>query len=171
MLSKKMEKALGDQINAESQSAYLYLSLAGWFETQNLPGFAHWMTIQAQEELMHMKKLFDYVYQRGGRVNLGTVSAPPSEWKDVLDAFTVVFNHEDHITQRINKLVDVALAEKDHATNSLLQWFVAEQIEEMKTAQDIVSKLKLLGGTGAGLFMLDRDMATRALVTTPGPGA
>lgn len=169
MLSASMEKALNDQINAEGMSAYFYLSIAGYFVSIDLPGFAHWMRIQAQEELTHMVKFVDYVHARGGRLRLDAVDAPPSSWEGPAQAFQAVYNHEGNISNRINILVDIALAEKDHATNSLLQWFVAEQIEEMATVDEIIKKLKLLGGSGQGLFMLDRDLATRTL--TPAPPA
>jgi len=130
MISKKIEKALNKQINAELYSAYLYLSMVAYFESVNLPGFANWMKVQTQEELMHAMKIYDFVNERGGRVVLKAIEAPPTEWDSPLDAFEATYKHEQKVTGLINNLVNLAIEEKDHATSSFLQWFVNEQVEE-----------------------------------------
>ena len=167
MISTNMEKALNDQINAETYSAYLYLSMAAYFEDQGLPGFAAWMKAQAQEELFHAMKFFNYVNERGGRVRLEAIAEPPLEWSSVVDTFEATLDHEKHVTSLINTLVDKAIAEKDHATNNFLQWFVGEQVEEEDTASDILSKLKLMGEATGGLFMLDRELGQRVFTMPP----
>jgi ferritin len=165
MLSKKMDKALNDQIKWELYSSYLYLSMAAYFADLGLGGFAHWMRMQAQEEEFHAMKFYDYVLERGGRVVLQGIDAPPSEWKSPLDAFEETLKHEEHVTSLINDLVDLAIKEKDHATNIFLQWFVTEQVEEEDSVNEVLSKLKLVGDGGEGLFMLDKELSAR--VFTP----
>lgn len=165
MLNEKIEKALNEQINAEMFSAYLYLAMVAYFQDKNLNGFAHWMTIQNQEETFHAMKFFRYVAERGGRVTLEAIEKPQFEWKNPLDAMEAAQNHEAYITQRINSLVDLAIEEKDHATASFLRWFVDEQVEEEDSVNAVVQKLRLVGNDGGGLFMMDRDMAAR--VYTP----
>ncbi len=161
MLSERMEKALNDQINAEFYSAYLYLAMAAYFESMNLNGFGNWMRVQAQEELTHAMKFYDYVYERGGRVVLAAVDAPPKEWESPLAAFEGAYAHECKVSAMINDLVNIAIEEKDHATNNFLQWFVSEQVEEEASADDVVQKLKLIGDHGNGIFMLDRELGQR----------
>ncbi len=161
MLSKKMEKALNGQINAELYSSYLYLSMSSYFQSVNLPGFANWMRIQAQEELVHAMKFYDYVNERSGRVVLDSVEGPPSKWPSPLAAFEHVSQHEKKVTGLINNLVNLAIKERDHATNIFLQWFVTEQVEEEASANDVVQKLKLMGDASNGLFMIDRELAQR----------
>ncbi len=164
MLSDKLQVALNEQINAEYHSGYLYLAMAAYFEAMNLDGCGNWMRIQAQEEIMHGMKIFDYLSERGGRVKLTAVAAPPLDWKSPLEAFDAALAHEIHMTERINDLADLALEERDHATNNILQWYVTEQVEEEANVDDIVQKLKLLGKDGPGLFMLDRELKTRTFV-------
>jgi ferritin len=161
MISKKMEKALNDQINAELYSAYLYLSMSAYFEAGNLPGFAKWMRIQWQEEVMHALKIYDYVNERGGRVTLKSIDGPPAKWKSPLDVFQATYKHEQVVTGRINDLVTQAVAEKDHATNAFLQWFVTEQVEEEKSADEIIQKLKRISDAPGGLYMLDKELGQR----------
>jgi ferritin len=162
MLSKKMEKAINQQINAEMYSSYLYLSMATYFESKSLGGFSNWMRQQAQEEMFHGMKMFDYVCERGGRVTLDKIDKPPSKWTSPLNAFENVLSHEQKVTGLINKLVDLAQKENDHATNIFLQWFVSEQVEEEDTAGGLVDKLILIGKDANGLFMLDSELAQRA---------
>lgn len=172
MMNKKVEKALNDQINAELYSSYLYLSMASDIEEKGLRGFAHWMKSQAQEELMHAMKFYDYVSERGGRVVLKAIDGPQTKWKTPLAMMENVSTHEQHVTALINAMMDLAIKEKDHATVEMLHWFVKEQVEEESTAQDIVLKLKLAGEKGNGLFMIDKDLAARIpLFTFPAPGA
>ena len=166
MLSDKMEAAINQQINAEMYSSYLYLSMATYFESISLGGLANWMRQQAQEEMFHGMKMFDFVCERGGRVILKAIDEPPSEWSSVLDVFENVLAHEQKVTGLINDLVNLAMDERDHATNIFLQWFVSEQVEEEDTAGGLVDKLKLIGGDANGLFMLDTELANR-LFTLP----
>ena len=161
MLSEKMQEAINDQLNYELQSGYLYLSMVAYFESISLGGFATWMRSQAQEELMHAMKLYDYVHERGGRVRLGHVDCPATEWESPLAAFQQAYQHEVSVSRRIDALVDLAIEEKDHATNNFLQWFVAEQVEEESSVDAVVQKLKLAGDKGGGLFMLDRELGQR----------
>jgi len=165
MLSEKMNESLNKQLNAELYSSYLYLSMSAHFQSVNLAGFANWMRIQAQEELLHSMKFYDFINSRGGNVHLMKVDAPPEAWSSPLAAFEDVFAHERKVTGLINALVDQAVQEKDHATNNFLQWFVSEQVEEEASANEIVQKLKLIGESGGGLFMLDQELAQR--VFTP----
>lgn len=163
MLNPKIEKALNDQINAEMFSAYLYLAMVAYFQDQNLSGFAHWMTLQNEEETLHAMKFFRYIGERGGRVRLEAIEKPQFEWKSPLDAMEAALEHEAYITGRINELVNLAMEEKDYATASFLNWFVDEQVEEEDSVNEVVQKLRLLGKDGGGLFMMDRDMGTRVL--------
>ena len=170
-LSKKMEKALNAQINAEMYSSYLYLSMSADLDGKALAGFSNWMKIQAQEELYHAMKLYDFVLERGGSVTLDTIEAPQTEWKSPLAIFQAAYKHELLVTSLINKLMDLAIKEKDHATNNFLQWYVKEQVEEEASADEIVQKIKLIGSQGNGIFMLDKEMAARPpLFTFPVSG-
>lgn len=169
MLKKKVEKALNQQLNRELYSAYLYLSMSAYFESTNLKGFANWMRIQTQEELMHALKFYSYIIDRGGRVTMEAIEAPPSEWKSALAAFEQVSDHEQKVTALIHELVNLAVAEQDHATNGFLQWFVAEQVEEEASVDAVRHKLTLIGEDGGGLFMLDGELGQRVF-TAPGAG-
>jgi ferritin len=171
VLSEKLQKALNEQINAEYHSAYLYLSMASYLDSINLDGCAHWMQIQAQEELMHGMKIYDYILERGGRVLLQPVEGPPTEWSSVQEAFEAAQKHERMMTGLVNDLANLAQTEKDNATNNLMQWFVDEQVEEEATVDDIVQKIILLGGQGPGLFMLDRELKARTFVPLDSAGS
>ncbi len=161
MISDKMEKALNDQIKEEYFSSYLYLAMSAHLKAVNLDGFAHWMKIQSQEEMTHALKLFDYVNEQQGKIVLEGIGKPPSEWNAPLTIFEEAYKHEQKISGLINRLVDLAIAEKDHATAGFLQWFVKEQVEEEATAADIVHKLKMVGDSNQGLFMIDRFLGER----------
>ena len=165
MLKAKMLKALNGQINAEMYSSYLYLGMEAYFQSVSLTGFASWMRGQVQEELFHGMKMYDFVFERGGKVTLETIKKPDSSWKSPLDAFKHVLKHEQHVTSLINDLMDLSMAEKDHATSNFLQWFVAEQVEEEASVGEIVDKLKLIKNDTSGLFMLDSELGKR--VFTP----
>ena len=165
MLSKKMEKALNGQVNAELYSSYLYLSMESWFKSKNLNGFANWMRVQAQEEMSHAMKIYDFIDERGGRIVLKAIDGPPTEWDSPLTVFEAVYEHEQKVTALINDLVDLSIKEKDHATNSFLQWFVSEQVEEEASADAAVQQLKMVESAPGGMFMLDREMGRR--VFTP----
>lgn len=164
MLTDRMRKALNDQIQAEFFSAYLYLSMAAYFEGLGLEGMANWMTIQFREEQSHAMKFFHYVNERGGRVELLAIDQPEGKWASPLAAFEAALDHERMISGRIGDLAEIALAEKDHATHNMLQWFIAEQVEEEASVEGIVNQLRLVGAEGSGLFMIDREMKTRTFV-------
>ena len=170
MVSKKVQKALNEQIVAELHSGYIYLAMTAYFQSLNLDGCAHWMKLQAQEELMHAMKFYDYMLISGSRVVLTGVEAPDVEWRTPLAAFEAALAHEQMMTGRCNDLASLALAEKDHATNNVAQWFVTEQVEEEANVDAIVRKLKLLGKDGPGLYMLDRELASRTLAPAAGAG-
>ncbi|MBU0483956.1 MAG: ferritin [Proteobacteria bacterium] len=161
MLSKTMEEALNEQINAEFYSSYMYLSMSSYFEAVGLSGCAIWMQAQAQEEWFHGTKIYHYVLGRGGRVILKAIAQPQSGWDSTLSAFENVLTHEQKVTGLINELVNLALDERDHATNIFLQWFVSEQVEEEATVGDVLNKLKLIGGDASGLFVLDQELGQR----------
>jgi ferritin len=173
MLTERMQDALNGQINAELYSAYLYLSMAAYYESLDLRGFANWMRVQVQEELTHAAKIFDYVNEREGRVTLHPVEGPPSEWDSPRAPFEDAYRHEQKVTDMINRLVDIAKEERDHATDNFLQWFVAEQVEEVASVNEVVQRLKLGGDSGYGLLMIDRELAQRVFVSpaTAGEGA
>ena len=168
MLKKKMQKALNAQINAEMYSSYLYLSMESYFQSISLGGFASWMRGQVQEELMHAMKFYDFVNERGGRVTLDTIKKPESNWKSPLAAFEHILHHEQLVTSLINDLVDLAIQEKDHATQIFLQWFVTEQVEEEASVGEVVDKLKLIKDNSSGLFMVDAELGKRVF-TLPQP--
>jgi len=164
LIKENVQNALNDQLNWELFSAYIYLAMAAYCESANLPGFANWMKVQAQEEVSHAMKFYDFVNERGGRVTFAAIEAPPVEWDSPLAAFEHAYKHEQGVSERINKLVDLAVAESDHATNGFLQWFVTEQVEEESSVDEIIQRLKLVGKEGGGLFMLDRELAQRVFV-------
>ena len=164
-MNGKIETALNDQINADSYSAYLFLSMSAYLEDVNLPGAANWMKIQGQEELTHVMKFFDYINERRGHVDLYAIAEPPKSWDSVLDLFIAAFEHEQIVSGRINDLVALSKDEKDFATYNFLQWFVDEQVEEEASVDAVVQKLKLIDGHGAGMFMIDQELGTR--VFTP----
>jgi len=165
MISKKMEKALNGQLNAELYSAYLYLSMAAYFESAALAGFANWMRVQVQEERFHAMKFYDYIIERGGRVILRPIEAPPSDWDSPLAVFEATLTHEQKVTGLINDLVDVARGEKGNASEIFLQWFVNEQVEEEDNVGKVLGQLKLIKDSPQALFMMDKEMGQR--VFTP----
>lgn len=161
MLNERIEEALNDQLKWELFSAYLYLSMCGYFYSIGLPGFANWMKVQALEELTHAGKFFSFLNERGGRVRLASVDAPAFNWDSPLAAFQEAYSHEQKVTARINSLVDLARQHRDHATEIFLQWFVTEQVEEESSALEVIQKLRLVGEHPASLFHLDRELAGR----------
>lgn len=165
MISKKMANAVNDQMNFEIYSSYIYASMSSWFKAQNLNGFANWMSIQVREEMDHAIRFFGLLHDYGADVVFEAIPKPPNKWKDPVDVFTHTLKHEGIVTSRINKLIDQALAEKDHATNARLQWFINEQIEEEATAIGILQQLKLIKGSPDALLLMDRELALR--VYTP----
>lgn len=168
MISKKMVESLNGQVNAEMYSAYLYLSMSAWAESKDLAGIAHWLSVQAQEEMIHAMKLYRYVNDVGERVVLKAIAKPPAEWKSVTDVFKEVLAHEKKVTGLINALVNQAKKEKDNASEIFLQWFVTEQIEEEQSANEILARLKMVGEKGQALFMMDSQLGARvAPVSAP----
>lgn len=163
MLSKKMETALNKQINQELFSAYQYMGLSAYFAEQNLNGFAHWMRMQAQEEIMHSGKLFDYVVHRNAKIALSAISAPAATWKDALTALQAAYKAELTNTKQINTVMDMAIKENDHATRVILQWFVEEQVEEESSALDLVEKVKVAQKSPSAMFILDRELGGRTV--------
>lgn len=161
MIPASTNDAFNKQINEEIYSAYLYLSMAAYFEAQNLEGFAHWMKKQATEEMEHAMKFFAHIGERGGRVKLETINQPQQEWDSPMAAFSDAAMHEQHISSCIHTLLKKAMQENDYAALPLLHWFVAEQIEEEDSVQKIAERLALIGDKGNGIFMLDRELAGR----------
>ncbi len=167
MLNPKIQDALNEQINAEFFSSYLYLSMSADFESKSMPGMANWMRIQAQEELGHALKFYGFINDRNGRVTLARIDGPKTEWNSAANAFEEAYQHEQKVTGLINGLVDLAVAEKDHATETFLQWFVTEQVEEESTVSTILDQLKLVGDNGVALYMLDGQLGQRAAAAMP----
>ena len=165
MLSPKIEKAFNDQMNFETYSANIYMSMAAWFDAKNLKGFANWMKVQYQEEMFHATKFYGYINDRGGRVLLSGSPDLPTEWDSPLAIFQHALEHERIVTGRINDLVNLAIELKDHASANFLQWYVAEQVEEEANVEAVIQQLTLMASAPGGLFMLDRELATR--VYTP----
>lgn len=167
MLKQTVSKALNKQLNNEFYSAYLYLSMSSYAGSIGLKGSANWFMVQYQEEMVHAMKFYNYINSQGEHVQLAQIAAPPANYKGLLDLFEQTLKHEQFITASINDLIDVALKERDHATNIFLQWFVTEQIEEEENDRDIIGKLKLIGDNGQGLLMLDNELSTRVFVPPP----
>jgi ferritin len=162
MITSKVEGALNDQIRKEFYSFYLYLSMAAQFESMNLKGFAHWMQVQANEETKHAMKIYGHVNERGGKVALQQIDAPPFSWKSAIEMFTEAYEHERKVTESINKMVELARTEKDNATEVFLQWFVNEQVEEEASTYEIKQKLQLIGDNAPALVMLDAELGKRS---------
>jgi len=171
MISKKMEKALNEQVNAELFSAYLYLSMEAYFKSLNLNGFANWMRVQTQEEVAHAMKIYGFIDERGGRITLKAIDGPQTKWDSPLAVFKDIYKHEQKVTSLINNLVNLAIEEKDHATNTFLQWFVNEQVEEEASADQVVQQLKMMEKAPGGMFMLDRELAQRVFTPPATEGA
>ena len=165
MINKKLEDQINHQINRELYSEYLYLSMAAYLEDKGLAGMANFMVVQAQEEHFHAMKFFNYLNERGGRVVLGAIEQPPVEFNSPQAVFEESLAHEKIVTALINKLMDLAIEVNDHASRSFLNWYVDEQVEEEDSFQKIIDQLKLVGGEGHGLLMLDKELSAR--VFTP----
>ncbi len=160
-ISAKMQAAIIEQINAELYSAYLYLSMASYFENENLSGMAAWMQVQSKEEVEHALKFYRYIYNRGGKVNLKAIDAPPTKWQSPLHVFKDAYDHECKVTKLIHTLVEIAKKEKDIATESFLQWYIDEQVEEESSALAIVEKLQMIKKEGLGYLMIDSELGKR----------
>jgi ferritin len=166
MISPKIEKALNDQLNREMFSAYLYMSMSAHCHTAGLKGFANWFMVQYHEEMLHAMKIYEYILRQAGRVSLKTIQEPPGDFKTPLDMFESTLEHERYITRSINECMELAIAEKDHATQIFFQWYINEQVEEEENDNDIIAQLKLIGDNSQGLIMFDRELAAR-IVNVP----
>lgn len=162
MLSKTIQSAFDTQIKNELEAAYLYLSMSSYCSGANFFGFSKWLRAQAQEELGHAMKLFDYVHHRGGNVSLQTIAEPKASFKNIVEVFTIVLEHEQKVTGLIHKLYEMSLKENDYASQIQLQWFISEQVEEEQTATTIVEQLKMVGDNQAMLLMIDKQMGSRS---------
>jgi ferritin len=161
MISKKMAEAINGQINKEMYSAYLYLSMSAWGQAKGLKGFAGWFAAQAKEEMGHALKFYKYLEEQGAAIRLLAIDAPTATFASPTAAFEATLKHEQFVTKSIHKLMDQAIAERDHATQIYLQWFVTEQVEEEANASEILEKLKMVAGHAQGLFMVDRELSMR----------
>ena len=160
-ISDAMTSAINEQIKAEFDSAYIYLAMSAYFKDAGLSGMSHWMSKQYKEEVEHAEKFIDYLYERGARVIIPEIAKPKDTYTDALEVFRTAYAHEQYVTSRIYKLVDLAVSEKDYATQSMLQWFVDEQMEEEDNTGGIVSKLEFLGGDKHSIYIVDRELSAR----------
>jgi ferritin len=167
MVPKKIEDAFSEQIKFELESAYIYLSMAAYLDAEALAGMGMWMRAQVQEEVTHAMRFYKHIVERGGHVKLHPLAVPPQDWKSPLAAFEAAYEHEKFITAKIDGLVKLAGAEGDHASGTLLQWFVDEQIEEESSTSKVAQDLKLVGNDGRGILMLDRELGQRTFVLAP----
>ncbi|MBC8004656.1 MAG: ferritin [Verrucomicrobia bacterium] len=164
MIKNEVLNALNEQVNAESYSAYMYLSMAAYFEEIGLSGFANWMKVQYQEEAAHALKFFNYITERNGKVVLKAIGQVPVDFDGIVDVYEKTLAHEINVTSLINNLMNVAVAANDHATQSFLKWFIDEQVEEEANVEKILANLRLINGQGNGIFMMDREMSQRVFV-------
>ncbi len=162
MISEKMQEALNEQVNKEFYSAYMYLAMSAYSNTIGLPGFANWMRMQYEEEIMHVTKMYDYIQDQGGVVTLKAIEQPPLEYGTPVEVFEQTLEHEQYVTSLIHKLMDLAVQEKDYATQTFLQWYVTEQVEEEANVNDILSPLRMVGEDKGGLMMIDQQLNGRA---------
>jgi len=163
-IGAKVQDAIVKQVNAEMYSAYLYLSMSSVCTEKNLKGFANWFYVQAQEEMTHAMKFYNFVLERGGHVKLTAIEGVKDDWKSPLVMFEAAYEHEQKVTALINNIMDVAIAERDHATASMLKWFIDEQVEEEANSSELADKLKLMGDSKEALFMLDKELSARVFV-------
>ncbi|HEY5626240.1 MAG TPA: ferritin [Dehalococcoidia bacterium] len=167
-VTKPISDALNEQINRELESAYVYLAMSAWADGKNLRGAAGWLRLQWEEELQHATRLIDYIAERGGTVTLKAITKPPARYKDLLDVFRQVLKHEEAVTAAINTLYGKAARAKDYATQTLLDWYVNEQVEEENAPAEIIAMLEMAGDTPPGLLMVDRHLGERSRAA---PGA
>ncbi len=160
-MSKELESSFNDQITLEFASSYAYLQMAAFCEEANLPGFAHWMRQQAEEERAHAMKFLDFVLDRGNHVQLGEIAAPAGDFTTPLSVFQASLAHEQHVTAAIHALYGQAQEEKDYESLPLLHWFIDEQVEEEATVSELVEQLQMAGDNGAALLLLDRELGRR----------
>lgn len=163
MISQKMQDAVNRQIQAEMYSSNLYLAMAAWCASLNMNGFAHWLRIQSTEESGHAQKLVGYLQDRGGRVLIGAIEAPPAEYKSPLDVFEQTLAHEQHVTSMVHALYELALAEKDYASQVLLHWYISEQVEEEARVTTCVEKLRMIGESSNAVWWIDKELGKRTV--------
>ena len=162
MISEKMQSELNEQVNKEFYSAYLYLAMAAYCTTIGLPGFAHWMRLQYEEENMHVTKMYDYILAQGGEIHLKKIEEPGKEFGSPVEIFEQTLEHEQFITRSINNLMGLAIEERDYATQTFLQWYVTEQVEEEANVNDVLNPLRMVGNDKGGLMMIDQNLSNRA---------
>ena len=162
MISEKMQSELNEQVNKEFYSAYLYLAMAAYCTTIGLPGFAHWMRLQYEEENMHVTKMYDYILDQGGEIHLKKIEEPGKEFGSPVEIFEQTLEHEQFITRSINNLMGLAIEERDYATQTFLQWYVTEQVEEEANVNDVLNPLRMVGNDKGGLMMIDQNLSNRA---------
>lgn len=160
-MKKEIEQELNKQLNRELYSAYLYLSMAAYFESLSLKGFAHWLKIQAKEEVGHAMKFFEFINERNSRVALEAIDKPKIEWSSPVEAFKDVYEHEQKVTSYIHQLLELAISEKDYAAQNFLQWFVSEQVEEESQSLEILNKVEFTKNSVGGLLALDHQLGKR----------
>lgn len=165
VISARMQEAFNSQINAEFYSAYLYLGMSAWCESQNLKGFASWVRVQYQEETLHTLKIMDHLQDRGGKVELRPIAAPPCDYKHALDLFEKILEHERHVTAEIHKLYELALEEKDYTSQVFLHWFISEQVEEEASVTTWMEKLRTIGERSSAVLYLDKEAGKRQATT------
>lgn len=166
MLSQRLNEELNKQIMYEFFSAHLYLAMAAKFESLDFPGAASYMKVQADEEKSHAMKMFDFIAEKGGEVEILGFETPVVKGTNILEIFEETLEHEQWVTQRINLLMDIAQEEKDYSAISFLNWFIDEQVEEESTADGIIKKLRLIGDNGNGLYQMDKELGQRVFVDT-----
>ena len=164
MLSEKLTKALNEQVNAEYYSAYLYLSMSACADQFGLKGIAHWLFAQAQEEMAHGTNMYQYILERGAKPVLGKIEEPSSDFADVNKIFEMVLEHEQHVTERINKIATIAMEEHDHACYQFIMWYVNEQVEEESSVSDVLGKVQMIGEDKGLLLVLDKELGARVFV-------
>lgn len=162
MIGTKLQAAINNQIQAEMDSAYIYLAMSVYSEGKNLRGFAHWLKNQYNEEMEHAFKLLNYLVERGGTVQLQAIAAPATDFGSPVELFEKVLAHEIHITSLISKLYELAIAEKDYAAQVFLQWFIEEQVEEEGNAEAVLARLKMIGNSNGSLLYIDKELGKRA---------
>jgi ferritin len=166
-MNKRVEDAINDQIVKEASSSQFYLAMASWAENNGLNGTAKFMYAHSDEERFHMLKLVKFVNERGGKAIIPAIAQPQKEFKDLVNVFELLLEHEIMVTDSINNLVDICLQEKDYSTHNFVQWYVSEQLEEEALARTVLDKLKLIGGDKGGMYMFDRDLENSAIQSTP----
>ena len=164
MISKKLTKALNEQVNAEYYSAYLYHSMSACMERAALKGAANWLFVQAKEEMAHGINIYQYILDRGAIPVLSAIQQPPASFANVEEVFKSVVDHEQKVTKLINSIASLAMQENDHACYQFIMWYVNEQVEEEANASDILSKIQMIGSDKGLLLTFDNELAARAFV-------